>query len=75
MTIPLTPSPRPDGLHFLYAVTYAGPAAAPSRVWTAPLLVSPAAAPALPEAPRSLLLPAAGLAVAGAALAARRSRA
>jgi len=75
VTVPSTPSPRPDGLHFLYAVVSTGPAATPARMWTAPLLVTPAVAPALPEVDRALLLPAAGLATIGAVAYAARHRA
>ena len=66
VTIPTAPSPRPDGAHFLYAIVYAGPAADRARIWTAPLLVTPAATAALPESREALVLPAAGLAVAAA---------
>jgi hypothetical protein len=44
VTVPMTPSPRPDGRHFFYAIVYAGDAAFPARAWTAPLLTDPHAA-------------------------------
>ena len=41
VTVPTTPSPRPDGRHFFYAIVYAGQPAFPARAWTGPLLTSP----------------------------------
>lgn len=65
---PSGPSPRPDGLHFFYAVVYAGSAAAPgyARAWTGPLLSQDVAA-ALPETPAPVVLPVLGLAAGAAA--------
>jgi hypothetical protein len=40
VTVPSTPSPRPDGKHFFYAIVFAGPRDAPARAWTGPLLTS-----------------------------------
>ena len=37
--VPTTPSPRPDGRHFFYAIAYAGKPSSPARAWTGPLLV------------------------------------
>jgi hypothetical protein len=39
--VPTTPSPRPDGRHFFYAIVYAGRPAFPARAWTGPLLTTP----------------------------------
>lgn len=39
--VPTTPSPRPDGRHFFYAIVYAGRPSFPARCWTAPLLTGP----------------------------------
>lgn len=36
--VPTTPSPRPDGQHFFYAIVYAGSSATPARCWTGPIL-------------------------------------
>ncbi len=41
VTVPTTPSPRPDGKHFFYAIVYAGASAFPARAWTGPLLTTP----------------------------------
>lgn len=41
VTVPTTPSPRPDGRHFFYAIVYAGKPAFPARAWTGPLLTTP----------------------------------
>jgi hypothetical protein len=38
VAVPTTPSPRPDGRHFFYAIVHAGTAAFPARAWTGPLL-------------------------------------
>jgi len=38
--VPTTPSPRPDGRHFFYAIVYAGKPSFPARAWTGPLLVT-----------------------------------
>jgi hypothetical protein len=40
LPLPSTPSPRPDGKHFIYAIAYAGDRGRPARCWTAPLLIS-----------------------------------
>jgi hypothetical protein len=40
VTVPTTPSPRPDGRHFFYAVVSAGKPTFPARAWTGPLLTS-----------------------------------
>jgi hypothetical protein len=39
--VPTTPSPRPDGKHFFYAIVYAGKPEFPARAWTGPLLTMP----------------------------------
>jgi hypothetical protein len=41
VTVPTTPSPRPDGRHFFYAIVYAGDPSFPARAWTGPLLTQP----------------------------------
>ena len=40
VTVPTTPSPRPDGRHFFYAIVYAGRTDFPARAWTGPLLTN-----------------------------------
>ncbi|MCW2571793.1 MAG: hypothetical protein JWO88_1851 [Frankiales bacterium] len=47
VTVPTTPSPRPDGRHFFYAIVYAGDASFPARAWTGPLLTDARARTAL----------------------------
>jgi hypothetical protein len=44
VTVPSTPSPRPDGRHFFYAIVYAGRPDLPARCWTGPLLTGPSTA-------------------------------
>ena len=39
--VPRTPSPRPDGRHFFYAIAYAGAPNFAARAWTGPLLTQP----------------------------------
>jgi hypothetical protein len=46
VTVPTTPSPRPDGRHFFYAIVYAGATSFPARAWTGPLLTDPRGASA-----------------------------
>jgi hypothetical protein len=41
VTVPNSPSPRPDGRHFFYAIVYAGKPTFPARAWTGPLLTTP----------------------------------
>jgi hypothetical protein len=43
VAVPTTPSPRPDGRHFFYAIVYAGTSSFPARAWTGPLLTDPRA--------------------------------
>ncbi|MEA2682372.1 MAG: hypothetical protein QOK05_700 [Chloroflexota bacterium] len=50
VTVPTTPSPRPDGRHFFYAIVYAGDAKFPARAWTGPLLTNPHPGQAQPAA-------------------------
>ncbi len=40
VTVPTSPSPRPDGRHFFYAIVYAGRTDFPARAWTGPLLTA-----------------------------------
>jgi hypothetical protein len=45
VVVPTTPSPRPDGKHFFYAIAYTvGTSAGPARCWTGPILTEPGSA-------------------------------
>jgi hypothetical protein len=43
VSVPHSPSPRPDGKHFFYTIAYAGQPSFPARAWTGPLLTDPSA--------------------------------
>jgi len=73
VVVPTTPSTRPDGKHFFYAIVTRADG---SRVLTAPVFTSPDAQPVVPEAPSVVLLPVVAVLLGAGAwsVARRRSR-